>query len=368
MRWLVTFLSLFYVSCESAGGKAAKSSEGGIDATTDRQVEYSLYFFGELSRWAKDYAASKYEGLEGTSTTRAGKAGFRNNKKIKTKPGINSLGDAGLAGLGEATPESKSKSVSKFAKIAKFIGKAAPALGVLGFLVPFVLTFFGQQDHTLQIILDQFFEVNEKLDEINSKLDGMEDMITFNTQRAAYIQVESDIENGYRQMNLMFQELKDSKCNTTEECNRSKTKIAERYIEKMEPTDRALHTLFRGLTTPSEFQDSLLKLVMLKSNCDVPRILDVYEKMLFLAHRGGMVSVVLKKLTESETSVLESTNHWMKNMYVFRNQTYKIINHCYSNAVRHVYEDLKKMSGYDLDYVKQHLDKKYDWVSWVSLH
>ena len=347
MRWkeaVVFFVAFLFIKCHAKGGSKGAKSNGGIDSTTDRKIEYMLYTVGEVSRIAKDFGA-----VEGEKTgNRAGKAGVRPSVK---KGGI------------------KSKSLLKLKKVSRMLGKMAPFLGVAGFLAPFILAFFGEQDQTLKIIQKNFFEVNEKLDKIDSKLDEIKVLITSEVQKASYIHVESDITFGYRQMNLMFKEIKkvQNGCKTKEQCSQDKIKIGEKFSKKMQATETALHTLLRGLAgSSSEVQKSLMSVVMKETKCNIPQMVSFYEKMFSLSRQGQMVVLVLQQLQGSKMSVLESTNHWLKSMYAFRDRMYETTNHCYTNVRDYVYEDLEKMSGTDVKDIKIQLDRKYDWVEWVS--
>ena len=235
--------------------------------------------------------------------------------------------------------------------------------------MPFALAFFGQSDPTMEIMTRNFFEINEKLDRIDSHLEEMKVLITSATQKAAYIKVESDIEFGYRQMKLMFKKWKEvgNNCDSKKQCRRARIKIAENYAEKMDGAEKALNVLLRGLAgNGSEFAESLMSIVQRDTNCDIPQMMSVYEKIFFLARKGQMVVVVLTKLRESKTSVLESMDHWLKNMYAFRDRMYETTDYCYQNINKYVHKDLEKMSGFDVDYIQRHLNMKYDWVDWVS--
>ena len=377
MRWkeaVVFFVAFVLIACSESkggGGKSAKSSSSGIDSTTDRKVEYMLYTIGEVSRAGKEFGA-----LPGESTTaRAGKNGNRPGVKAPDPdipdpdkaPDPDKVPDPDSAKEVEKKP--KSKSMRTLKKIGRMLGKLAPFLGVAGFLVPFILAFFGATDPKLKIIQRGFFEVNDKLDEIDNQLQKIKVLIKSDVQKATYIKVESDITFGYWQMKLMFKEIENTQkgCKTKQQCSREKTKIAERYVKKMERAENALHTLLRGVSgTSSKVQKSLMSVIMTETKCNIPQMMSFYEKMFSLSRQGQMVSTVLQQLQGSQTSVLESTNHWLKNMYAFRDRMYEATNHCYKNVRDNVYNDLKEMSGMDVDDIKIKLDQKYDWIEWVS--
>ena len=349
MRWkeaIVFFVVFVFMKCHAKGGGGGGKGKasGGIDSSTDRKVEYILYTVGEVSRIAKDFSSAEGEKI----TSRAGKAG--------TRPGVKK-------------GKLRTKSLLKLQKVGRILGKMAPFLGVAGFLVPFILAFFGQKDQKLEIMQKHFFEVNEKLDMIDSKLDEIKVLITSEVQKATYIQVESDITFGYRQMKLMFKEIKNVQdgCKTKEQCSRDKMKIGVRFSKKMKATEKALHTLLRGLAgSSSEVQKSLMSVIMEETNCNIPQMMTFYEKMFSLSRQGQMVVLVLQQLQGSKMSLLESTNHWLKSMHAFRDRMYETTNHCYKNVRTYVYDDLEKMSGSDVNDIKIQLDRKYDWIEWVS--
>ena len=125
-----------------------------------------------------------------------------------------------LAGAGKAIGPLVSK-----------IGSIAPFLGAAGAFLSIILAFLPKQDSAeLKYMKEKFAEVNSKLDIITEKLDGIEKLITFEAQRAAYITAEHDVMFGYKKLKEFYTELEKTPCSNKKECLRKRTKIAERYV------------------------------------------------------------------------------------------------------------------------------------------
>ena len=100
----------------------------------------------------------------------------------------------------------KGQTLSKLMKVASFIGKAAPFLGVAGFLIPMIMGLLGGESGQMKLLKAEFFKVNEKLDKITNKLDKIDSKITFENQRAAYIEPQETIKFSYGKMQAMINE------------------------------------------------------------------------------------------------------------------------------------------------------------------
>ena len=266
------------------------------------------------------------------------------------------------------------KALGKLLKVASFIGKMAPFLGVAGFLAPMILGLIGGASPQMKLLKAEFFKVNDKLDKITDKLDKLENKIKFENQRAAYIEPQEKINFSYRKMQKMIKELGNVKCDPekAKECSRKKIKVAERYLKNFEGVELARDTIFIS-GEGSVFKEPLMKLMNENYDCDIPKLTDTFKKLWGLARKAQMVVNMKEQLSGSEMSVVESTDTFMKIMYKFRESFYKEINKCHSQMLETKKEknlfmkDVTAKEDKPVATIKQFLEDKYIWLKWVSV-
>ena len=286
----------------------------------------------------------------------------------KAKAAVDVLTKAGK------TAAEAAKSLGKLMKVVAFIGKAAPFLGVAGFLLPMIMGLIGGESGTTKLLKEQFFKVNEKLDKLSNKLDKIDSKITFENQRAAYIDPQEVITFSYDRLQRMIRELGTVKCDPDKpkECNRKKLKVAERFLKDFQNTELALHKLF-SIGEPSLFKDPLMQLFRKNYDCDIPKLAGTFEKLWGLSRKGQMVVNMKEQLSGSDASIVGSTDAYMKMMYKFRQSFYTEINECRAqmfetNKKKNLYlKDLKANEDKGVGTIKKFLEDKYPWLKWVSL-
>ena len=150
-----------------------------------------------------------------------------------TKDGIQSSVDAVIT-VAEAVKDQKDALVDAgkaVGPLVSSIGSIAPFLGAAGAFLSIILAFLPKEDSAeLKYMKDKFSEVNNKLDIITDKLNDIENLITFEAQRAAYISAENDILFGYAKLNEFYAECETTDCDDDVSCLEIRTKIAERFV------------------------------------------------------------------------------------------------------------------------------------------
>ena len=339
MGWVIAlFMTSFILTCSAKGlSKVTKEEESssGISSTVDRNIEYGGYTVQATANWMKELTDKG------------------DTKKIDKADRL----------------YSKSKIRVKFGRMAKFIGKLTPFLGVMGFLIPFVLSFFGAKSQTLQKLEQGFFEVNDKLNDIDEKIEEVQGMIG-TTQKFQYKRDKDKITKSYSQFQKMLQELKekDKQCGSKRaKCLREKSKIGSKYMGDLKKAEDAVYSLVQGFKGHSSyFSEPIMNLVRTESKCSIPKLMNVYRETLMLASKGKMVEIAQKKMADKTTNVLELSTVWQKDMYELRKQLYDATKICYKKVHDTVKDDLQAMSGKSVALIRKKLQSKYDWVQWVS--
>ena len=286
-----------------------------------------------------------------------------------------------------STAKAAAKAATKAAKVAgtlfkaiNMIGKMAPYIGVLGFLAPFLQSLLGGENPQMKLMKKEFFELNNKLDKISDTLDKMDSKITFESQRSAYVGSQAKITESYRQMKVMIDELKNSTCKKSyndKECARDRIGIYETYKDKFKDIEKELATIFVPGAS-SMFKDPIMNLARIQYECDIPIMTETFERLFSLARKGQTVVTVYHRIHGSKISLIESTAHWSKVMYNFRESFYNNVNLCFKSIVgklpsdlpqepgdNPIVKDLKKKSGSTVRDIRDTLDYKYSWLRWV---
>ena len=346
MGWVIAlFMTSFILTCSAKGhskstkeeiSKDGEESSSGISSTVDRNIEYGGYSVQAAANWAKEW----------TDTSGDTKKPIDKADRLYTKSKIS------------------------FGRMAKFIGKLTPLLGVAGFFIPFVLSFFGAKSQTLQKLEEGFFEVNDRLKDIDEKIEEVKEMIE-TSQKNQYKRDKDKITKSYSQYQKMLHELKEKmkKCGSKKEkCLREKSEIGSKYIEDLKKAEDAVYSLLQGFKGHSSyFSTPIMNLVRKDSKCSVPKLMSVYKETLMLALKGKIVEIAQKKMTDGSTNVFELSRVWQKDMYDLRKQLYDASNICYKTVHETIKNDLEAMFDKSVGLIKKKLQKKYDWVEWVSI-
>lgn len=253
-------------------------------------------------------------------------------------------------------------------------GKMAPFLGAAGAFVGVLLVFLPRADSPeLAYMKTQFRILNNKLDEISEKLGDIETLITYEAQRASYIEMENTIKFGYKQVNSFYDEIEKLDCSN--DCKKQRLKVAERYLADFKKVESALYQIMKGSIEESVFKDPLLELVQKKYKCDVGKLTEFIESIFNMAEKAQQVVLTYQRLAGTDVSIVSSLKSWLQLVYDLRRGYYDVKNACFRN-IRGPYlqedvADLKYQNNYDnnddaIKALKSHLEAKYTWLKWVS--
>ena len=292
----------------------------------------------------------------------------------KVQQGIRSAAETAKT-VGELAKNLAEGTAETAKKIGGIIGKFAPALGALGFIVPFILSFIpkSKEDKNMKFLKEKFSQMNEKLDEISAKFEKVEIKITFENQKSVYIEPEAKIESSHRSVQKFFDDIQAVDCSlkTRRECERQKDYIAGLYKEIFKDTDKAYHMIFQ--VGSSTFRDSFLYLVREQHKCNIPKLQNVCDKLMFLAYKAQKVMIIYNKISGSTMSVVESQASWISTVYKLRHEMNQNINYCIRSILaehsgqNRIVKDLKENSGLAISFIRNLFEKKYDWLLWVSI-
>ena len=194
---------------------------------------------------------------------------------------------------------------SKVSKLAKISAKLSGAFGVLGALFTAILAVIpATESPEIKLMKSEFGKLSEKMDKVARSLEDTKGLIKLDTQRAAYIEHENVIHNGYSKLQECFRKLENVTCSDQTDCKRKKILVAEGYIGSMK-VQQSLATVLRGVTSNSAFGKSLLDLLKEESKCNVPKINLFANKVTALITKGITVSIFHDLLTKTGYNVLD---------------------------------------------------------------
>ena len=256
----------------------------------------------------------------------------------------------------------------------KKIGKMAKFLGAAGGFISVALVFLPSQDSAeLAYMKKQFTMVNTKLDKVTSKLDDIKSLITYQSQRSAYISSSRAILDGHQRLFKFINEVQKTLCPSKSACERIRARIAERYVKSLNVRKHLENILKGTFSRTSVFGDPLLVLVSKTSKCNFAQINMFVSGVIKLAFKGQQVVLAYEKLMGSKHSITQSMNDWLKNIYRLRTESYIVKNKCFKGMKYQLIKDIRN-SDYQTKSpsnaaankaVKSFLEKKYPWLNVV---
>ena len=252
-------------------------------------------------------------------------------------------------------------------------------LGAVGGFVSFILAFIPQESEELRYMKEKFAEVNTKLDRITQQLDNMENLITLQTQKAAYIHDSNKILYGYSRILPFINAIQKAKCSGNSGqngCNAVRARIASNYVNDFN-VKQNLFSIINGATgRTSAFSEPLLKLIQVTYKCDMVKIDQFTNGVLKLAFKAQQVILMHERLRGNKDSIVTSINEWVTSMERLRDTANAYKNSCYKHIKSYMIADIRDSSKYQagsssnqqaITKLKNFLDRKYTWLNWVVL-
>ena len=191
--------------------------------------------------------------------------------------------------------------------LSKSTAKVAGMLGVFGALFSIVMAFIpGSESPELKLMKSEFGKLSQKVDKVARSIEDAKELIKLEAPRAMYSGHESRIHYGYIQLNRCLEKLYNVSCSDNNQCKREKTLIAEGFIKSMD-VQNSVEAILRGVTTDSDFGDAFLNLLKEESECNVPKINLLANKITALITKGMTVSMFHGLMTKSNYNVMDST-------------------------------------------------------------
>lgn len=156
----------------------------------------------------------------------------------------------------------------------------------MGTLFSVVLAFSLETDSVeMAYMKTQFHQVNLKMDIVISKLDKLEDLITYESQRAQYLKYVYKIEFGHKQLLKYLDEIADIKCSDKQSCTKQRIKIAERYLPDF-VIELSYFAIMTGATDGAFFLgEPLLLLLQRLHDCDTGKLKHFMDYVIHLAFK-----------------------------------------------------------------------------------
>ncbi|CAB4009818.1 Hypothetical predicted protein [Paramuricea clavata] len=260
-------------------------------------------------------------------------------------------------------------------KIFDGLGKMANFLGAAGGLVSFALSFVPKADSDeLKYMKKKFAEVNRKLDKITLELDDVKDLITYENQRAVYVGSANKIKFAHKQLLEFLNELQNTSCTDENTCKREKSKVGYKFVNDFDVKKDIFKILNGAVKTTEIFTDPLISLVKKTFKCDVGKIDHLVNGIVKLAFTAQQAILAHEKLFGTKTSITQSMNVWLKQLYDLRSSVYITKKQCFDKIPEYIIRDINdKKYQFDVSSnvkanreIKKFMEKKYIWVDWVS--
>ena len=261
----------------------------------------------------------------------------------------------------------------KLIALSQSTAKVAGAFGVFGALFSIVMTFIPGSDSDspeLKLMKSEFGKLSQKMDTVAKSLDDTKELIKLANQKAAYIGHEHKIHRGYQQLQICLQQIQRVNCSAINECKRKRSLIIAGFISSMNVFS-SVDTILRGATSDSAFGESLLNLLREESECNVPKINLLANKIAALITKGMTVTMFHDLMTKTEYNVMDGTVLVDKMLRTLESKREAIQHWCFAkinywmpldieNAKEHFTSDVQVTNTKLLRTLKA----KYPWIYW----
>ncbi|XP_059196442.1 uncharacterized protein LOC131977248 [Centropristis striata] len=264
-----------------------------------------------------------------------------------------------------------SKSVKNVMKGLSTIAGLVPGIGTL--IIPsvnLILGFIPQDDPVFNEVKKGFAEVNKKLDSLSIQIASLATDVEWFNYASVYSQDEVRILNAWKK----FNELQDnSQVLKTEE---DKLRLAEIFVNYYEDTETeaSVANLYHYLTvSKTSLIGNINDLLKKKFECDIQKIGDFNIHFSTLMWRGMLLNQFYWKLIGFDVLDKETEHTDMiKKVYTAQIST---IDYCLDNYEKYLDDDMEAIRtsiSHDdhkavAEKVKNRLDGKYYWYSWVVM-
>uniref|UniRef100_A0A3P8SIZ9 Uncharacterized protein n=1 Tax=Amphiprion percula TaxID=161767 RepID=A0A3P8SIZ9_AMPPE len=254
------------------------------------------------------------------------------------------------------------KSISKVANLAPGIG------GLVASFINVALAFIPQEN-PLTELRRGFDEVNQKLDSLSIQISNLATDVEWFNYASVYSQDEVRILNAWNK----FTEFRQS--SELAQSKEAKLQLAEMFTSHYESTgaEASVSNLYHYLTVSSTaLSGNLNNLLIKKFKCGVPDISRYNLYFSSLLWKGMVVSQVYWNLMGSYSSGKEDQHIQMfKKVHEVQSSAVDLCQKNYEEYMKKDVVEITKRLIPDKDaiakQVKEALDKKYDWYSWVVL-
>lgn len=273
----------------------------------------------------------------------------------------------------EALQEVKSPNgVEKVMKVARRIGKALEVCTLVSGVASFILSFFLPSD--LDKIMEQFQEVNQKLDGISLQIESLrgelKSSIEFNTWMTTYIVWELDILNGEAKLSQTHNRLLKETDQT------QKLKIMEEYVNYFENQDiegKAMNihklTALESTTT----RKNLFELLVAHKGCDVTelsRLMMIVKDLMTSAAKQTVTYQLLKHANLQYGR--DKTSEFLDHLYAIRLQYDHQVWYCMRNFKESARREAQKVTESNMaaskdklsKAVQERLSQSMPWYQW----
>ena len=255
--------------------------------------------------------------------------------------------------------------------MSKTVGRLAGVLGSIGSLFAVIMAFIPTGDSAeLTLMKEEFGKMSQKMDTIARSLEDTKGLIRLENQRAAYIQYEQNIHNGYDRLQECLSSLNDVKCTDLADCKRRKVAIAEGFISDMN-VRRDVDAIYRGVTSDTAFGNSLLELLKDESKCNIPKLNLLANKVIALISKGMMVTIFHDMLKQVDYNILDDSKRADKMFTIMENMRQAIQDDCINNFDYWMTLDVQDShSDFSADIQSTNtkllykLKKKYPFIEW----
>ena len=251
------------------------------------------------------------------------------------------------------------------------IAKLAGFFGALGGFFGVILSFLSSGDsEELGYMKTEFAQINRKIDRLANSIDDVKTLIELHSQKAAYIDAEHSINQGFSQLKDCISRLSNVSCSNENECRRKKLLIANNYKSSLNVRSD-VKKIVRGTVSDGVFGSSLLALVSDNSKCSIPEINKFANGVTGLLIKGCSTIIFYETLTHHEFDFNASASLIRTDLNYIEKKRQGVEDTCLKHINHWIRVDVKNSHGKFVENYEttnrnllQTLQRKYPWIVW----
>lgn len=264
----------------------------------------------------------------------------------------------------ESMKEKNKKNSAKLSKLGNNMKSLLSVFSVMSGFLSLLSVITTTSD--LQVISDMFTGVNRKLDQINDKLDKLDNSVELQGLLSNYIPWQYSVKNGIEKLIETYKAM-------VEETDINKRRlIAENFILFFENNqiESNINNLIKlTTTTDAVHQNMLFNELIDEAGCDFVRLTRIYMHVRRIFYQGTQLVLAYNSFKQMDPPEIKK---YLNALIFIRNMYQSRVWHCKETTIAHSKKDITDIVKANAKFgittvltkINSELSRKYPWYSW----